>query len=155
MVELCVITLSCFLLRNSNKNNHPQENRTQTFPVSGFRGHQSPVIVHVCLGDIYLLVIDTRQKGRTGHVQDRMSLFKSTDRSIFMQLLLPPQNLRCRHQLFASCTTPLRLRCNVLCCIVPNRNVLYLTTFYCTVPCCSRNNKSKHMFPSQGFDWGF
>ena len=37
-------------------------------------------------------------------------------------------------QLSASCTTPLRLRCNVLCCIVLNRNVLYGIVLHCTVP---------------------
>ena len=108
---------------------------------------------------VYNIKTRDQKKTETGHVDDRTPLFKSTDHSIFMQLLLPPQNLRRRHQLSASCTTPLRLRCNALCCIVLNRNVLYCIvlpgTLYCTVPCCSKNQKSKHMLPSQGFGWRF
>ena len=107
----------------------------------------------------YIISRHETKKNETGHGHDRTPLFKSIDHSIFMQLLLPPQNLRCRHQLSAICTTPLRLRCNVLCCIVLNRNLLYCIvlpgTLYCTVPCCSKNKKSKHMLPSQGYDWRF
>ena len=108
---------------------------------------------------VYNIKTRGKKKTETGQVHDRTPLFKSTDHSIFMQLLLPPQNLRRRHQLSARCTTPLRLRCNVLRCIVLNRNVLYCIvlpgTLYCTVPFCSKNEKSKHMLPSQGYDWRF